>query len=95
MLGNPVEKNAIAPIAITPRSMTITLVFRFVPFLARELRIQSSCNQTLLPGQSGLSKTPINRQTNEKESWRGQNLPRAQVETATLLHLQDDLAILI
>ena len=50
MLGDPVEKNAIAPIAITPRSMAITLVFRFVPFLARELRIQFSCNQTFPSG---------------------------------------------
>ena len=54
MLGDPVEKNAIAPIATTPRSMAITLVFRFVPFLARELHIQFSCNQTLPPGQSSL-----------------------------------------
>ena len=56
MLGDPVEKNAIAPTAITPRSMAITLVFRFVPFLARELRIQFSCNQTFPPGQS----SPVN-----------------------------------
>lgn len=34
VLGDPVEKNAIAPTAITPTSMAITLAFRFVPFLA-------------------------------------------------------------
>jgi hypothetical protein len=66
VLGDPVEKNAIAPTATTPRSMAITLVFRFVPFLAHELRIQSSCNQRLLPGQSGLSKPP-SQSPNERE----------------------------
>ena len=45
MLGDPAEKNAIVPTAITPTSIAITLVFRFVPFLARQLRIQSSCNR--------------------------------------------------
>jgi len=58
VLGDPAEKNAIVPTAITPTSIAITLVFRFVPFLARELRIQSSCNPALLPDQSSRSKSP-------------------------------------
>src|SRR2546422_10307305 len=39
-------------------SIATSLVFTVEPLLARELTIQFSCNRALLPGQSGLSKSP-------------------------------------
>ena len=56
MLGAPVKRNAIAPTEIMPTSIATSFVFSFDPLLARELRIQLSCNRALLPGQSSLSK---------------------------------------
>jgi len=57
-VGAPVRRNAIAPTEIRLTSIATSLVFSFDPLLARELRIQLSCNRTLLPGQSSLSKSP-------------------------------------
>ena len=39
MLGDPAEKSAIAPTAITLTSIATTLAFTFHPFLAHELYV--------------------------------------------------------
>ena len=57
-VGAPANRNAIAPTEIRPTSIATSFVFSFDPLLARELRIQLSCNRTLLPGQPSLSKSP-------------------------------------
>src|SRR5207247_10427558 len=57
-VGAPVTRNAIAPTETRPTSIATSFVFSLDPLLARELRIQLSCNRTLLPGQPSLSKSP-------------------------------------